>query len=89
MFNDTDHRWWWWWWWWYYGTYDDNKGNVLQAHSPEDAEDGMQFMQEMIELSKHQQQEGGSSCADPGMPAISKESNYCIPKCQFGSVNKQ
>ena len=29
-----------------------------QAHSPEDAEDGMQFMQEMIDLSQHQQQEG-------------------------------
>ena len=28
-----------------------------QAHSPEDAEDGMQFMQEMIDLSQHQQQE--------------------------------
>ncbi|KAK7089469.1 hypothetical protein V1264_024679 [Littorina saxatilis] len=28
-----------------------------EAHSPADAEDGMQFMQEMIELSKHQQPE--------------------------------
>ena len=31
---------------------------ILQASSPEDAEEGMLFMQEMIELSKTQQQEG-------------------------------
>ena len=35
-----------------------------QAHSPEDAEDGMQFMQEMIDLSQHQQQEGGAILSD-------------------------
>jgi hypothetical protein len=33
----------------------------FQAHSPEDAEDGMQFMQEMIELSKLQQHERKSA----------------------------
>ena len=31
---------------------------LFQASSAEDAEDGMMFMQEMIELSKLQQQEG-------------------------------
>jgi hypothetical protein len=30
---------------------------MFQASSPEDAEDGMMFMQEMIELSKAQAQE--------------------------------
>ena len=33
--------------------------SAAQATTPEDAEDGMLFMQEMIELSKTQQAEGG------------------------------
>ena len=39
------------------------KQNYIQAASPPDAEDGMKFMQEMIELSKSQSQEGTGMCS--------------------------
>ncbi|KAK3739589.1 hypothetical protein QZH41_011212, partial [Actinostola sp. cb2023] len=39
--------------------------SASNAHSQSDAEDGIKFMQEMIELAKQRNDDGGTTCANP------------------------